>query len=79
MKCTFSQTFIFLHPIRENTGENRPIAGKEAVTEILMRLLEQSSEFKLLIVFIEESKTFIFVSICLFIKEAEKVKTIGSQ
>jgi hypothetical protein len=44
---------FFLHPIRGNTGENQPIAGKEARTEILMMLLEQSAE--LVSSFIEEN------------------------
>jgi hypothetical protein len=40
--------------------QNRPIAGKEGGTEILMRLSEQSSE--VVSVFIEEGKIFIFSS-----------------
>ncbi len=40
--------------------QNRPKAGKEGGTEILMRLSEQSSE--VVSVFIEEGKIFIFFS-----------------
>ncbi len=53
------------------SGENRHVVGKDARTEFLMWLLEQTSE--LVSVLKKESKIFVFYF--LFIKEAFKVKT----
>jgi hypothetical protein len=60
-----------------NTGENQPIAGKEARTEFLMRLPEQSSKLVRFFHIQKKAKSFYVFSLHQGSLKSKKI-TIGS-